>query len=94
MLCQTVKVGLECAFMSKKDCGFFGGSCHTIIDKCEECNKIIDYESGKYCKVYPDPKSKWLNGKCPTASHIKIEVTESTQKVNPLKASKRASKKG
>jgi hypothetical protein len=93
MLCQTVKTGLECAFMSKKGCGFFGGSCHVIIDKCCECGKIFEYESGKYCKVYPDPASKWLSGKCPTATHIKLEVKEAAQKVNPLKASKRANKK-
>jgi hypothetical protein len=94
MLCQTVKTGQECGFMSKKGCGFFGGSCHIIIDKCGDCAKIFDYESAKYCKVYPDPVSKWLNGKCPTATHIKLEIAETTQKVNPLKASKRASKKG
>jgi hypothetical protein len=94
MLCQTVKVGLECAFMSKKGCGFFNSSCQKIIDKCGDCNKIIDYESGKYCKVYPGPAGKWLNGKCPTATHIKLELNETTQKINPLKASKRANKKG
>jgi hypothetical protein len=93
MICQTVKTGFECAFMSKKGCGFFGGSCHAIVDKCNDCGKIFEYESAKYCKVYPDPTSKWLNGKCPTATHIKLEVKEATQKVNPLKASKRANKK-
>jgi len=94
MLCQTVKADLDCAFMSKNGCGFFGGSCQTIIDKCETCNKIIEYQSGKYCGVYPNPTSKWLNGRCPTATHIKLELNETTQKVNPLKASKRSSKKG
>jgi hypothetical protein len=94
MLCQTVKAELDCAFMSKKGCGYFGGSCHAIIEKCEDCSKIINYESGKYCKVYPDPAGKWLNGKCPTATHIKLELNETTQKINPLKASKRSSKKG
>ncbi len=94
MLCQTVKADLECAFMSKNGCGFLGGSCQTTIDKCETCGKIIEYQSGKYCGVYPNPNSKWLNGKCPTATHIKIELNETTQKVNPLKASKRSSKKG
>lgn len=94
MLCQTIKSGVECAFMSKKGCGFFGGSCHEIIDKCNECGKIFEHESKKYCKVYPDPASKWLNGKCATATHIKIEIKENAQKINPLKASKRAAKKG
>jgi hypothetical protein len=46
-----------------------------------------------YCRVYPDPTSKWRMGKCPTSTHIKVEVKEAAQKVNPLKASKRANKK-
>lgn len=92
MLCQTVKNGVECAFMNKKGCTFIGGSCVPIIDKCIDCSKVFDYESGKYCKVYPDPKSKWLKGNCPTASHAKIAI-KGEQKINPLKASKRANKK-
>ena len=92
MICETVKKGVDCAFMSKKGCGFIGGSCHPVVEQCGECSKIFDYESGKYCKIYPEPKSKWLRGNCPTASHIKMEISEA-QKINPLKASKRASKK-
>jgi hypothetical protein len=61
MLCQTVKMGFECAFMSKKGCGFFNGSCEKIIDKCDGCTKTIDYESGKYCKVYPDPSGETVS---------------------------------
>ncbi len=93
MLCNTVKSGIECAFMNKGGCGFPGGSCRPIIEKCEGCNKTLETETGKYCKVYPDPTAKWITGTCPTASHIKREVKEE-QKINPLKASKRASKKG
>lgn len=92
MVCQTVKVGLECAFMTKKGCGFNGGSCHVISEKCESCIKIIELSTGKYCTVYPDPQSKWLTGNCPTATHVKKEIKEATQKINPLKASKRSSK--
>lgn len=92
MICKTVKAGFECAFMAKNGCGFINGSCQKIIDQCEGCGKVVDYESNKYCKVYPDPSGKWLTGKCPTATHVKMEIKEA-QKVNPLKASKRASKK-
>ena len=91
MLCQTIKSGVECAFMAKGGCGFNGGSCVTIIDKCEGCNKIMEISSGKYCKIYPDPTAKWAMGGCPTASHLKREVKEE-QKINPLKASKRSRK--
>ncbi|MDP1989856.1 MAG: PxxKW family cysteine-rich protein [Syntrophales bacterium] len=93
MICQSIKSGIECGFMTKKGCGFNGGSCLTIIDKCEGCGKVIECATGKYCRVYPDPAGKWRTGKCPTATHIKVEVKEATQKINPLKASKRANKK-
>lgn len=89
MVCQTVKAGVECVFMTKKGCSFNGGSCHTIIDKCEGCNKIIEYAGSNYCMIYPDPTGKWAMGGCPSASHIKKAAVESTQKINPLKASKR-----
>jgi len=93
MICQTIKSGAECGFMMKKGCGFNGGSCHDIIDKCEGCNRVIECETGTYCRVYPDPAGKWRTGKCPTASHLKTDVKDVAQKVNPLKASKRANKK-
>ena len=93
MVCQTVKAGVECAFMTKKGCGFNGGSCYQIIDKCDGCNKIIEHPTGKYCMVYPAPSSKWAVGGCPTATHIKKDLAGSSQKINPLKASKRGSRK-
>ena len=93
MICQTTKSGLECVFMTKKGCGFNGGTCHPIIDKCDGCGKIIERNPSKYCGIYPDPVGKWRMGKCPTATHIKVEIRETTQKINPLKASKRANKK-
>lgn len=93
MNCQTVKSGMNCTFMTKKGCALPGGICKPIIDQCEGCAKTITYESLKYCTVYPNPASKWLNGKCPMATHVKIEIKENIQKINPLKASKRASKK-
>ena len=92
MICQTIKVGQDCTFMSKKGCGFNGGSCYAIIEKCDGCNRVSEQSLGKYCRVYPDPSSKWLSGNCPTASHIKRDIKESTQKLNPLKASKRSGK--
>ncbi|MBI4634563.1 MAG: hypothetical protein HY742_11800 [Deltaproteobacteria bacterium] len=92
MVCQTIKVGNECGFMTKKGCGFNGGSCHVVMENCVGCSKIMELSAGQYCGVYPDPASKWITGKCPTATHIKREIAETTQKINPLKASKRANK--
>ncbi|MFZ3115882.1 MAG: PxxKW family cysteine-rich protein [Syntrophales bacterium] len=92
MICQTIKNGQDCSFMTKKGCGFNGGSCNIIVEACGDCGKIFAAASGQYCKVYPNPAIKWTNGKCPTASHIKLAIVESTQKINPLKASKRGNK--
>jgi len=39
-----------------------------------------------------DPASRWLMGNCPRATHVKLVIKENTQKINPLKASKRASR--
>ena len=94
MICQTIKSGVECGFMTKKGCGFNGGTCNLIVAQCEGCGKVIACATGNYCRVYPDPAGKWrTGGKCPTATHLKVEVKETTQKVNALKASKRANKK-
>jgi len=93
MICQTIKTGTDCGLMTKKGCGFKGGACHPIVEQCEGCAKVAEYATGKYYKVYPEPSVKWLAGKCPTATHIKVEVKEAAQKINPLKASKRANKK-
>lgn len=78
MICQTIKNGIECGFMTKKGCGFNGGACNVIIDKCEGCGKVIECPTGKYCRVYPDPAGKWRTGKCPTATHLKIDIKETT----------------
>ncbi|MDR2861034.1 MAG: PxxKW family cysteine-rich protein [Syntrophobacterales bacterium] len=92
MLCQTVKVGVECSFMTKGGCSFTDGTCRVIIENCAGCNKIVDYSGGQYCKSYADPASRWIMGKCALASHVTRDAKENVQKINPLKASKRASK--
>ncbi|MCX7816857.1 MAG: PxxKW family cysteine-rich protein [Syntrophales bacterium] len=78
--------------MSKRGCTFTGGSCLPIIDKCEGCERAKPFESGTYCSIYADPGSKWVLGLCPMATHIKREYREVTQKINPLKAAKRAAR--
>lgn len=93
MICQTVKVGIDCGFMAKKGCGFKGGACLPVVDQCNGCTKIMDLPAGRYCRVFPEPAVKWASGRCAMASHLKIEVKEQIQKINPLKASKRSSKK-
>lgn len=93
MLCQTIKEGKDCVFMTQKGCGFNGGSCHPVVDACDGCSKIIENGTGKYCALYPDPASKWSFGGCPSATHNKTASEEKAQRINPLKASKRGNKK-
>ena len=99
MLCTTVRKSskeikgseCECAFMTKKGCSYNGGSCRQIIEKCNGCNRVIEYEANWYCTVAPDPSLKWRTGNCNLATHIVEETAgKDSKKINPLKASKRS----
>jgi hypothetical protein len=43
------------------------------------------------CGAYPAPTKKWIGGICNFATHVKLEIKVDDAKVNPLKASKKAS---
>ncbi len=68
------------------------GSFKEIAEKCDGCERIIEVKSTKYCKTYIDPEAKWRLGICNFASHVKPEIKVQKVRINPLKASKRASK--
>ena len=89
MVCQTVKQGTECFFMTKKGCSFNGGTCYPIVENCEGCDRIREYHAGKYCSSYPQPESKWRDGRCNFATHIIHELQKEEKKLNALKESKR-----
>jgi hypothetical protein len=92
MVCNSVKQGIECFFMSKNGCQFNGGSCHAIIEQCNGCQKVKDFPAGKYCLIFPEPTVKWRIGKCSMATHLAKAAAAAQVKVNPLKASKRAAR--
>ncbi|RJQ52515.1 MAG: hypothetical protein C4530_18910 [Desulfobacteraceae bacterium] len=92
MLCTTVRQGKECPFMTAKGCSYNGGICHEIVEKCNGCNRTVQVTASWYCSACPDPSLKWKNGNCNLASHIVTAVAANKTKVNPLKASKRASR--
>ena len=89
MDCTSVKEGVSCFFMTKNGCEFNGGTCHTIIEQCEGCQKVNEFPTGMYCLVFPDPAAKWRVGNCSMATHLKKKVSKGNGKINPLKASKR-----
>lgn len=62
-----------------------------VIDKCEGCDRVREFEGEKFCSSYPNPARKWVGNRCNFATHIKVEAAAAA-KVNPLKASKRAAK--
>lgn len=89
MVCDTLRVGHECSFMTKAGCTYNGGECYTIVDECEGCNKILEINGHRFCASYPEPRLKWKWGACNFASHITKEAKHEVR-LNPLKASKRA----
>ncbi|MDR2050466.1 MAG: PxxKW family cysteine-rich protein [Deltaproteobacteria bacterium] len=68
-----------------------GVLCLPVVDRCQGCERVQDFEGQGYCTSYPAPASKWNLGRCNFATHVKKEI-KTQAKVNPLKASKRASK--
>ncbi|AMV72612.1 PxxKW family cysteine-rich protein [Desulfuromonas carbonis] len=93
MQCQTVLPGTECTFWSKQGCNFNGSSCQNVVAECEGCDRIVEGTIGKVCSVAPAPERKWAAGLCNMATHRKVEIKTVEAKVNPLKASKKASAK-
>ena len=91
MQCQTVLSGTECTFWGKRGCTFTEGSCQVVTENCEGCERVVDGSIGKVCSAYPAPDKKWSGGICNFATHVKVEVQSEETKMNPLKASKKAS---
>ena len=72
---------------------YTGGTFKAVVENCAGCERIIEVESTKYCKTYINPEAKWRLGICNFATHAKPEIKVQTVRINPLKASKRASSK-
>jgi hypothetical protein len=79
--------------MKKAGCSYNGGKCHAIVESCEGCTRTLEFPGGKYCNSFPYPAQKWQNASCIMATHVKKAQKAEEQKINPLKASKRAAGK-
>jgi len=79
--------------MSAKGCSYNGNVCLEISEKCNGCDRTVEFPTGWYCSASPEPAMKWKSGNCNLATHVTEAVTETKAKINPLKASKRATKK-
>jgi len=66
-----------CSFRDKNGYCTIDMVCKKIVPECNGCNRI----EGEYCQVYINPSVKWSYGKkCPMASHIEIEVKNTTKR--------------
>ncbi len=65
---------------------------NTIVEQCEGCERVKEFDGAKFCGTYPTPAVKWRMGSCNFATHTKAAPAKGKAKVNPLKASKRAAK--
>ena len=93
MQCQTQKPGVECLFMKKAGCSYNGGKCHHHRRELRRMHQDARVPAGKYCSSFPYPAQKWQNASCSMATHVKKAQKAEEQKINPLKASKRAAGK-
>ena len=90
MICETIRKGNECVFMTAKGCTYNGGTCHEIVEQCQGCQRTAEQSSGWYCTACPEPALKWKQGHCNFATHAKASTETATKaKINPIKASKR-----
>lgn len=90
MLCDTLKAGVECFFMTKEGCSYNGGRCHGIVEACEGCSRVRSFPAGKFCESYANPAAKWLSGRCSLATNVNGNAKKESRALNPLKASKRS----
>ena len=67
--------------MAKSGCGFLGGVCRVISEKCEGCDRVKAFGDAKYCSAFPDPSGRWRLGNCNMATHIKVETKTDASKV-------------
>ncbi len=67
--------------------------CFPVVEKCEGCSNIAEVEGANYCNVYAKPDAMWTTDDCLGATHVDRKIVSVTdKKVNPLKASKKASR--
>ena len=84
---------MEGATMTPEGLLYNGFIMEQVVEKCDGCDRVVPLDSGKYCTSYAQPAAKWSRQACNFATHVRLGLDASgKQKVNPLKASKRAAK--
>jgi len=78
--------------MTANGCSYNGGICHETVESCDGCGRKVEFSAGWFCSACPEPSTKWKTGQCNLATHVAKAAVGSQQKINPLKASKRANR--
>lgn len=78
--------------MTAAGCTYNGGICRETVDSCDGCGRKVEFASAWYCTTCPEPAARWKSGSCNMATHVNSAAGGSKSKINPLKASKRASR--
>ncbi len=90
---KKVTTVFDSAVMTDEGLTVNGFLLEQVDEKCEGCDRVVTHEAGKFCTSYAQPSSKWSNGVCNFATHVRAELDKGGKvKVNPLKASKRAAR--
>ncbi len=79
------------ACMTNEGMQYNGAIFQPVIEQCEGCARIREFEGQNFCSSYPMPAAKWSMGSCNFSTHVRA-ARAAQAKVNPLKASKRAAK--
>ncbi len=48
-----------------------------VVEQCNGCENITD----AHCRIWITPSAKWRIGKCPSATHMKVEIKAPAGKV-------------
>lgn len=90
-MAKKATITFDGAKMTPEGMMYNGFLCQPVVEQCQGCDRTQGFEGQDFCTSYPMPASKWTMGRCNLATHVKREM-KAGAKVNPLKASKRASK--
>lgn len=86
-------INIEAEVVMAETATKLSGTFKPVVDKCEGCERMVEEDGVNYCKTYVNPEAKWRLGICNFATHQKPEIKVAKVRINPLKASKRASKR-
>jgi len=73
MICTILKEEIDCVFMTRQGCIYYGGHCDPVVQACEGCNHIKEIEEDFYCTTarpvpIRQPSGTWASATTPPMS--------------------------